>query len=253
MLKPLDELNGFTIGATDGEIGKTADFYFDDEKWTVRYLVIDTGGWLTGRQVLISPMAVTEVDSHGRKVNVRLTRKQVENGPGIDEHKPVSRQQEAAYFKYYNYPYYWTGPYLWGPVAFPGEVIPANADSQALEIAEMQRADDDIHLRSVEQVTEYYIEAKDGDIGHVEKFIVDDQNWTIRYVVVDTRNWLPGKKVLMSPEWVSSVSWSDSRVYVDLSREQIENCPEYDPRQPLSRDYEDRVHEHYQRRRYWAP
>jgi hypothetical protein len=254
MLKPLDELKGFTIGATDGDIGKIADFYFDDEKWTVRYLVVDTGGWLTGRQVLISPVAVTTVDLNASRVNVRLTKEQVEKSPGIEEHKPVSRQQEAAYFLYYNYPYYWTGPYLWGPVALPGDVmVPEAADSQAREIAEMARADTDIHLRSVGQVTEYYIEAKDGDIGHVEKFIVDDQNWTIRYIVVDTRNWLPGKKVLVSPEWISSVSWSDSRVYVDLSREQIENCPQYDPRQAISRDYEDRVHQHYQRRRYWVP
>jgi hypothetical protein len=252
-MRSLDELNGFSIGATDGEIGKISDFYFDDEKWTVRYLVVDTGGWLTGRQVLISPLAVTSVDWDAHKVNVRLTKEQVENSPGIDEHKPVSRQHEAAYFRYFNYPYYWTGPYLWGPVAFPGDVVVEQAvDSQAREIAEIERADADIHLRSVEQVTEYYIEAEDGEIGHAEKFIVDDQNWTIRYMVVDTRNWLPGKKVLVSPEWISSVSWSDSRVYVDLSREEIKNCPEYDPRQPLNRDYEDRVHQHYQRERYWG-
>jgi hypothetical protein len=196
--------------------------YFDDETWTVRYLVVDTGGWLTGRQVLISPVAVTKLDWYASRINVRLTKDEVENSPSIEQDKPVSRQHEAAYATYYNYPYYWTGPYLWGPAALPGRVLtPQPEDSQAHEIAAMQRASEDVHLRSVEEVTGYYIEAKDGDIGHVEKFLIDDENWTIRYMVVDTRNWLPGKNVLVSPEWISSVSWSDKRVYVDLSREQI--------------------------------
>jgi uncharacterized protein YrrD len=254
MLKAVDELKGFTIGATDGEIGKIIDLYFDDEKWTVRYLVVDTGGWLTGRQVLISPLSVTKVEWHANRINLGLTKGQVENSPAIEADKPVSRQHEMDYFTYYNYPHYWAGPYIWGPASLPGQVFATRPmDNQAREIAEMKQSSEDVHLRSIREVTGYYIEAKDGDIGHVEKFIIDDESWTIRYIVVDTRNWLPGKKVLVAPEWISSVSWSDSRVYVDLSRDAVENCPQYDPYQPIERDYEDRMYRHYQRPHHWVP
>ncbi|HXV81026.1 MAG TPA: PRC-barrel domain-containing protein [Candidatus Binatia bacterium] len=254
MLRAVDELKSFALGADDGEIGKVIDSYFDDEKWTVRYLIVDTGGWLTGRQVLISPMSISKVDWHANRINVRLTKKQVEDSPSIEEDKPVSRQHEMDYFTYYNYPYYWTGPYVWGPASMPGHAIaPRPQNSQAREILEMKQASEDVHLRSIREVTGYYIGAKDGDIGHAEKFILDDENWTLRYMVVDTRNWLPGKKVLVSPEWISSVSWSDGRVYVDLTRDAIKSCPEYDPDQPIDRGYESRLHEHYQRPRYWKP
>jgi uncharacterized protein YrrD len=254
MLKTVDELKGFTIGATDGEIGKVVDFYFDDEKWTVRYLVVDTGGWLTGRQVLISPLAITKLEWHANRIDVGLTKSQVENSPSIEADKPVSRQHEADYFTYYNYPYYCAGPYVWGPAAMPRQVLaPRPTDSQAREIAAMKQASENVHLRSIREVTGYYIEAKDGDIGHVEQFVIDDESWTIRYIVIDTRNWLPGKKVLVSPEWISSVSWSDGRVYVDLSRDAVKNCPEYDPYQPIERDYEDRMYRHYQRPHHWVP
>jgi len=252
MLRAADEMKGFTIGAADGEIGKVIDLYFDDEKWTVRYLVVDTGGWLTGRQVLISPLSVVRMEWYARRIDVKLTKEQVENSPGIEADRPVSRQYEADYFAYYNYPYYWAGPYVWGPAPLPG-LAPRPTDSQTREIVEVQRASQDVRLRSMREVTGYYIEAGDGEMGHVEKFIVDDENWMIRYLVVDTRNWLPGRKVLVSPEWVESVSWADSRVAVNLSRDAIRRCPEYDPSLPIEHDYEERMHRHYQKQPYWVP
>jgi hypothetical protein len=118
-------------------------------------------------------------------------------------------------------------------------------------VAAASDREENVHLRSTQEVTNYYIEANDGDIGHVHDFLVDDENWTIRYVVVDTRNWWPGKKVLVSPEWIRSVSWTDSRVYVDLLRDTIKNGPEYDPSAPLSREYENRLYNHYGRSQYW--
>jgi hypothetical protein len=254
MLRALDELKGLAIAATDGEIGKIIDCYFDDEKWTIRYLIVDTGGWLTGRDVLISPYSVKGVEWHAGRIVVGLNKRQVENSPRVEEHKPVSRQHEADFLTYYGYPFYWSGPYVWGPGLLPAQVItPQPADSQAQEIEEKRRRNDDIHLRSTREVTGYSIGAKDGDIGHVETFIADDESWTLRYMIIDTRNWLPGKKVLVSPEWISKVSWSDKSVYVDLSRDSIKNCPEYDPYAPIERDYEDRLYKHYQRGAYWVP
>ena len=244
------DLKGNAIVATDGEIGKVDDFYFDDKSWTIRYLVADTGNWLLGRQVLLSPIAVGKADFSGGRINVKLTKKQVEESPSIDSDKPVSRQHEAYYHDYYGYPYYWSGPYLWGPSYYPG--LPVD-DQERIEERRAEREEaGDLHLRSAAQVTGYHIEATDGGIGHVEDFIVDDETWEIRYLVVDTRNWLPGKKVLISPRWIDRVSWEVSKVYVSLSREAIKNAPEYHP-DTLNREYEEKLHDHYDRPKYWDP
>ena len=242
------DLKSYAIGATDGDIGKVDDFYFDDGFWTIRYLVAETGSWLENRKVLISPFALTDVNSSEKRLNVTLTKKQVEKSPGIDTDKPVSRQHETSYFDYYGYPYYWVGDYLWGPIAYPHL---AEAALRREEKAEAKReAAYDSHLRSANRVTGYHINAIDGDIGHVEDFIIDGDTWEIRYMVVDTHNWWPGRKVLLAPQWNDRVSWDDSRVYVDLYRETIKNGPEYDP-ETFDRKYEKTLYDHYKRPGYW--
>ena len=181
------------------------------------------------------------------RIPVSLTKSQVENSPSTDVDKPVDRQYEEAYSQYYGYPYYWTGPYRWGATPYPGEgilAIPEGAIAMPLRRG-------DPSLRSTRNVTGYYIEATDGDIGHVDDFIVDTTAWAIRYMLIDTRNWWPGKKVLVSPEWINRVSWPDSRVYVDMSKAAIKSAPEYDPNQPVARDYETRLFGHHNRRGYW--
>jgi hypothetical protein len=254
MLCNTKTLTGYTLRATDGEIGSVEDFYFDDEAWAIRYLVVDTGKWLPGRKVLISPISLGAVDDDGKKLDVKLNKNQVENSPDIDKHKPISRQHESELFRYYNYPYYWAGPYLWGPIAYPAEFAVTAPDTQVREIkaAEERANSEDRHLRSTREVANYSVHASDGEIGHVEDFVVDGENWAIRYVIVDTKNWLPGKKVLVSPQWIKQVSWSESAVYFDVTREAIKSSPEYDPSVPLGRDYEKRLHEHHKRPGYWG-
>jgi sporulation protein YlmC with PRC-barrel domain len=247
MARTVSDLKGLTIAATDGDIGSVQDLYFDDISWTVRYLVVDTGGWLPGRQVLISPMATTGAGAHDR-IPVRLTRAQVEQSPSVESDEPVNRQYELRYSRYYGYPDYWAGPYRWGATPYADEVIPTPPD---LTVESVPPESGDPHLRSARDVIGYYLEATDGDLGHVDDFTVDDREWAIRYMVVDTRNWWPGKKVLVSPEWIREVSWPDSRVYVDLSREGIKSAPEFDPARPLEREYEGRLYDHHRRRRYW--
>ncbi len=254
MLRNVADMKGLTIQATDGEIGMVDQFYFDDENWTVRYLVVDAGGWLSGisgRLVLISPYSLGSTDWHERHLNVRLTKKQVANSPEIDTHKPVSRQHETVLSGYYGYPFYWNGPYLWG-----GEFSPV--ESAGLEMAAREEAackstenGEDSHLRSTAEVNGYFIEATDGDIGHVAGLVIDDETWAIRYLEVATRDWLPGKKVLVPPAWIKSVSWADSKVSVDLDRETIKNSPEYDESIPITREYEDQLYRHYGRPPYW--
>lgn len=253
MLTKTTRLNGFAIRATDGELGTVDQLYFDDETWAIRYLMVETGGWLDGRSVLISPMSVVHTDWQARRVDVALTKRQVENSPGIDTHKPVSRQHEAEYLGYYGYPYYWGGPYLWGPEFYPaGLIIPTTASTEAMA-DRIRRESADSRLRSTEAVTGYNMEAADGEIGHVDGFLVDDETWAIRYVEVATRNWWPGKKVLVSPAWIERVSWEEAKVYVGLSREAIKNGPVYSESTAITREYENRLYLHYGRSPYWLP
>jgi uncharacterized protein YrrD len=248
MLRSLKELYGYALQATDGEIGTVEEFYFDDEKWAVRYLVANAGSWLTGRLVLISPLALGEPDWGSQRLPVKLTREQIRNSPDIDTAKPISRQHEIDYYQYYGWPYYWAGAETWGvsplPLAAPPPPPPAEKASG--------QAPGDTHLRSSREVEGYHIQARDGEIGHAEDFIVDDETWRLRYLVVDTRNWWPGKKVLVAPEWISGISWEEALVRVDLTREAIKAGPEFDPGQPINREYEARLYDYYGRPVYWA-
>jgi len=221
-------LVGCTVRAKDGGIGRVEEFYFDNHKWIIRYMVVDTGRWLQGRQVLISTAALKRPEWKSRAFPVNLTKQQVRNSPSIDTDKPVSRQHEAELHGYYNWPIYW------------GLGLSAPTEKLA-----------DPNLRSTRQVTGYHIQAMDGEIGHVQDFIVDDETWAIRYVVVNTQNWLPGKKVLVSPAWIRRVSWDKSKVFVGLSREPVKNSPGFDPSKPVSRGYEERLFDHYGRSKYW--
>src|SRR5262249_12390058 len=122
MMRTISSLKGQGVAATDGDIGSVQDIYFDDMTWTVRYFVVDTGTWLPGRQVLLSPMSLRGVNADG-KVVVPLSRGQVEQSPSVDTDKPVNRQYEMQYAQYYGYPYYWTGASRWGDTALPAQVM----------------------------------------------------------------------------------------------------------------------------------
>lgn len=246
MLRSVNELQGYKLHATDGDIGHVDEFFFDDHEWGVRYLVANTGNWLPGKQVLISPIAITRADWGNSKLLLDLTCEQVKNSPGVDAHRPLSRRWEANYHAYYEWPAYWAGAALWGVAAYPSllaeqEPEPTNPDDTS----------EDSHLESTSDVTGYQIHAVDGDIGHVADFIVDDSNWAIRYLVIDTGSWLPGKKVLLAPTWIEAVKWNDAKVHTRLTREAMQNSPAYDPNLPITRDYEVQLFEHYGQTKYW--
>lgn len=246
MLQRAKELSGYTLGATDGEIGKVAEFYFDDQSWTIRYLVADTGGWLSGRQVLISPYALDPADKDSKIIPVDLTRAQIEKSPALASDRPVSRQYEGDYYSYYGWPGYWGGPYTWGLNAYP-----MRGPARWSEASRLDR-NEDPHLRSTEAVTGRDIQAQDGGIGHVKDFVIDDETWTIRYLIVDTQNWWPGKKVLISTQWIERISWEESKVFINLTREAIKQGPEYTDQTLLTRDHEIKLYGHYNREGYWA-
>ncbi len=239
-------LSGYKLDSLDGEMGRVEEFYFDDKHWVVRYLVADAGRWLTGRHVLLSPYALGAVSGEKHRVTVDLTKKQIQDSPALDRDKPVSRQFEESYYGYYGWPMYWGGPYMWGSYPY---IARDRKDWKNRAKAENNW---DPHLRSTSDVTGHKIEASDGAIGHVEDFIIDDETWAIRYLIVDTRNWWPGKRVLIAPQWIERVSWMESKVFVHLSREAIKQAPEFTEDSVLTREYEDALHRHYNRRGYWT-
>jgi uncharacterized protein YrrD len=254
MLRSGNDLRGLTIRATDDEIGTVDQFLFDDMSWTIRYMVVNTGGWLLRELVLISPRSIRGVAWELGQVDVSLTREQVENAPDIYADQPVSRQMEEQLARHYNYQPYWYGPGLWGGAGVPFGVgagyTAAAMAAAAQEPAPQEAPKGDPHLRSTREVKGYRIQCSDGEIGHVDDFIMDDETWGIRYLVIDTGGWLPGKQVLIAPHWAAAVSWDEQAVKVDLSREQVKDAPEFDPRR-LGRDEEQLLHSHYRRKGYW--
>lgn len=251
MKQSINGLVNGTVHAKDGRLGRIEEFYFDDHKWIIRYMVVDTGRWLQGRQVLISTAALKRPEWKSRAFPVDLTKRQVKNSPSIDTDEPVSRQHETDLHDYYNWPIYWGSGAGIGPYAGIGYPVPTHLDLMIKQKKASPEKPADPHLRSTRQVTGYHLQALDGEIGHVQDFIVDDETWAIRYLVVNTQNWLPGKKVLISPSWIKRISWSRSKVFVDLARESIESSPAFDSSKPKNRDYEDRLFDHYGRPKYW--
>ncbi|MDY7108534.1 MAG: PRC-barrel domain-containing protein [Planctomycetota bacterium] len=252
MLRSVDDIKGYTFLATDGEIGRVKDVLFDDREWTVRYLVADTRKWLPGRKVLISPVSVRGVDEGERALDVNLSKHQIETGPPLDEHQPVSRRHEIALAGFFPWPQYWGAP---GPYPLTGRMSAeeptgiARRPASRGEMADLAQAVDESvpepALRSTNEVVNYRIHAVDGEIGHVDTFIIDTGNWLVRYFVVDTRNWLPGRKVLLAPEWCEGVDWAGKTVSIALTKEQVQNSPQCDPARPINEELQTRLFEYY--------
>jgi hypothetical protein len=264
MLRTLKELHDYTIGAEDGVIGHVKDLFLDDDAWVVRYLVVDTGGWLFGRKVLISPMSIGEHDWAERVLPVSVTQEQVKNSPDVDTDKPITRQHEQEFSSYYAYPNYWGGGSYWGGGIYPNEMLPGygglgspqairqepqHAQARAEEASEGHA---DPHLRSCKAITGYHIHASDGDIGHISGVLIDDETWAVRYLIVDTSNWWLGHQLLVAPQWIESVSWGDRTVSVSLTRQAVKDAPVLDPTSTLTREHEASLYEHHGRSGYWT-
>jgi hypothetical protein len=225
MLRGVMEMLGYAIRATDGEIGQVHDLYFDDQAWTIRYLVVDTGSWLSGQRALLSTGCLSQPDWEQRAFPVVLTRRQVEHGPHVDTDKLVSRQREEELVQYYGWTPYWgmSDPLLGagGAIAW----VPMNVQT-AQDSDEPQG---NPHLRSAKGVMGYHVQAVEGLAGYVDDFVISSESWVIRYIIADTGGWLPGKKVQFAPQWVSKVNWAEHKVHVALAQETVKHCPEFDP------------------------
>ena len=250
MLRSLNDLERYKVKATDGDIGHAVNFLLDDERWVVRYLVVETKGFRDGQEVLISPISISDAQWPSKLIQLGLTKEKVRNSPSVDVSQPVSRQQEALQSRYYGYPAYWgyTGG-LWGMGPYPSLL----RSERWKDIPERDgRATGDVHLRSAKEVTGYHVEGNDGAIGHVADFVVEDETWAVRYLVLDTSNWWIGKKVALAPQWASEINWAQRTVHVDMSRQAIKASPEWPGPGAVNREYEELLCEHYGRPTYWA-
>jgi len=251
MLRSLKELYGYKILALDGDIGKVHDFYFDDESWIVRYLVVDTGPWILGRKVLISPLALGQPDWMARKFPVSLTRDDVKNSPDVNTEYPVSRQQQEALHNYFSWPAYWATPYTSSPALSAAIDAEIEMSQVGEAVAEKTEIEVDKHLRMAREVLSYNVAGRDGHLGKVDKFILDDQTWDLRYLLLKTGILPDDKQVLIAPFWIKWIRYENKEVFVDLKKQVIRDCPGFDPNQPIQRDYEEVLYDYYGKPYYW--
>jgi sporulation protein YlmC with PRC-barrel domain len=249
MLLNLSSIRGYDIAASDGTIGSVSDVLFDDTSWMIRWLVVDTGDWLSGRRVLLPPSALGHPEPDGKTFPVRLTKAEVEASPELDTHRPVSRQFEISTYDYYGWSPYWGSGYYLGGYGMMGGSLPMSRDPEVRRRAEdldRDRQDQgEPHLRSAKEVTGYHIHATDGDIGHLSDLILEDTDWSIHYLIVDTSNWWMGQKVLISPRSAQDIRWTEQLVYLDVDRQKVRDSPPYDPAKPVDRAHEERMAGHY--------
>lgn len=260
MLHKITDLKSYSLQATDGEIGSISDLYFDQESWVALYLVVDVGSWWESNEVLLVPEVIESVDAESQTLMVNITREQVRNSPDVTSDMPLSREKETLLHRHYGWQPYWTGPVagvpgltsptLRAPVAdtaVPADELetPKNVDEPRTLINEENT------MRSAAEIVGYSLKAVDGNVGDVEDFIIDDSFWVMRYIIVNTGTWLSGKSVLLAPGWIEAIDWLASRVSVDLTQQSIEHSPQYDPDVAVSRTYEKRLYEHYQKPQYW--
>jgi hypothetical protein len=249
-------LKGYAIEANDGRLGTVTTFLFDDKTWKIRWLVVDVGHWLTDRQVLIHPSAIGKPDYEMRLLPVDLTKAQVEASPDIRQDQPVTMQMEAEIRTYYDWntgrglDYYGAGIGGFATDGGSGTSSPVGDGAKAADTLQPGLDEGDPHLRSMTALHGYHIRATDGSIGHVENFLVEDDTWTVSYLIIDTRNWWPGAHVLISPYAVQSIEWGDHEVRLNVSREQVRASPPWNPVEVVEQTYERELHDHYGWRGY---
>jgi hypothetical protein len=258
MLHTINDLKNLAIHASDGDIGLTKDFYFDDKQWAIRYLVVETGSWLFSKRILLSPISIKELNQENKTLTVSISRSQVKNSPDIDSEKPVSRQYEVDYMGYYGYPHYWGNTGLWGSYPSPYMMAPGyysvapqpddfDAPDMFADVNAALSRDKDHHLRSSDAVTGYHLDAIDGELGHLQGMLIDIDTWAIRYLIINTSNWWLGHLVLIAPKWIKEVSWPTSKIYVDMTQQQVKDAPTFDPSVPFSLEHEQSLQTHYGR------
>ena len=252
----LTRLLEFTLLSADGEVGRVTDAIFDDESWTIRYFVVKTGSWLSGRRVVVAPEAIKAVDDEADTLVSSLDRKVIAKSPEIDLDQPISLAQAIELHTYYNWPFFWdvVSDEALGTGNLAAVPLVDSVDEMAKEAAEEMETQGGVgerNLRSFKEVVGYRIQARDGEIGQVKDFILEERTWNIFYMVVDTGGLLSEKDVILSPSWVERVDWDNKLIWMDLKRETVRNSPLIEDDLPIDRSFETKLYDHYHKNKYW--
>jgi hypothetical protein len=244
----------YTAEGSDGELGPVVDFYFDAFNWEVRYLVVDAEPAAFGQRVPLAPDAIVAVDHDGQRVEFDLDADQVRRSPTVEESIPLGRRAESELAKHFGWQTYWEDYPERASDPHAAEVpLSSVPDDPAAPESRTERhpPETDLALRSATEVFGYAVEALDGTPGQLLDLLVDPEEWVVRYLVVGTEDAPEGRPVLVSPSWVQEIDWDQKRLHVDISADQVTQAPEWQPGQPVDRAFEERVHDHYGRPRYW--
>ncbi len=244
MLIALSQMVGSVVQGTDQRLGTLSNIVFDGQHWVVRYVVIDTSNWFPGHEIPLRPTELNDLQWGEHRVSAQLSKSQAELGPRTKFPDPMARQMQRELSQYYQLPIYWSVDPIYA-AAVPELHVSAD---QSSEIEKMQ-----LDVRSGNEIHSYDIHATDGLFGTVHDLIVDDEFWVVRYVVVDTGHWLPGRKVIFATSWIDRISWTERALYVDLTKAQVESSPHYDPHQIVNRTYEENLYDYHGRQAYWKP
>lgn len=228
-------IEGYTIHATDGELGKVDAFLFDDEKWTVRYLVVDTRKWLFGRKVLISPISIENIHHEEEYISVNLTKEQVKNSPDIDTEQPVSRAQESRMNRFFGWGSYWEEPGIWGPSVYPSELAQQ-------EVFEMNEETEESRVRKTSELIGYEVSDRDEEeAGQVDSFLIDDQTWKVQYVLVSFEDHEEEIVLPLPAKRITDVSWPETKIHIAASKDTFPNVPTYHPDQIIDEELERQI------------
>ncbi len=256
MMHTLNDLDDFVIHATDGHIGKVKDFYFDDRRWVIRYLVVEIGSASKSHKVLLSPAVIKHLNREDKTLTVDMSVSEINASPHIDTERTAAMQYEIDYLSYYGYAFYW-GNNLQSSLSsldeagdISGQTLNSDAQDIFLAIDSARRMYGDRHLRSCYEIVDYHIQALDGEIGHLESILIDEDTWTVQYCIANTSNWWLGQQVLITPQAIKDISWGSTKIYVDMTRQQIKEAPLFDPSAPANRERELGVYLHYERGGY---
>jgi sporulation protein YlmC with PRC-barrel domain len=245
MLRSLTALDDYTVvGSADGgHLGRIRDSYFDDRRWRIRHLVVETGHWPGHHRRLLSPWSVRWLDARHRVLQTDLTRQELADDPDADADGPVSRRPVdlAGYYGFYGFPYHWLGT-----VPVSEEWLAAGGGEAAVvTLAPPPARIGNPHLQSARAVLGYHVHARDDGVGHVSDFLFGDAAWAIRHVVVVLRRGLSRRRVLVPVGWVCRVAPDAGALSVALPGPVVRAAPEYDPAEPLEPDLEARLARYY--------
>jgi hypothetical protein len=255
MLRSVMDLFRYYIANKTQRYGKVKDIYFDDAWWKIRYFIVDTTKWLPGKKVLISPDVMKEPVQAQLLIPTILTEEQIKNSPPMEEEQTISRTNEAHLAHYYGWNPWWligAGTLEGVPPMLPGKMDLLERGDKQKELIASEEKKEETNLRSMKEIKGYDIQPADGESGRLDDFIVETDDWRLRYFVFDTAyHLLQGKKVLISCDWIERINWMERTIYIDLTQEQIKNGPEFDPNTPINRKVETIIYDYYGKPHYW--